>query len=137
MFDLVSDIERYPEFVKWISALRVTNPHFEGEVRHCIGEAVVAFKGFTQSFSTAVIADPIGKRVDVTLVRGPLRKLQNRWTFEPHAEGGTLVSFYVDYDFSNIVLRALARANHDLAIDRIMGTFLREAKRRYDGAQTA
>lgn len=131
MFELVSGIERYPEFVKWISALRVSNDRVDSGVRHCVGEAVVAFKGFTQNFSTAMVADPNNGSVDVTLVRGPLKRLDNRWRFEPHKDGGTTVHFFVDYDFSNIVLRALARANHDLAIDRIMDTFIREAKRRY------
>lgn len=137
MYELVAGIERYPEFVKWISALRVSNAQVVDGVQHCVGEAVVAFKGFTQSFSTAVTADPNKGSVDVTLVRGPLRKLDNRWRFVPHADGGTVVHFFVDYDFSNIVLRALARANHDLAINRIMETFMREAKRRYSGKGVA
>lgn len=131
MFELVSDIERYPNFVKWITALRKSDIREDGDIQSCIGEAVVAFKGFTQSFATRVVADAGAKRVDVSLVRGPLKRLENTWRFEAVEAGQTRVDFSVDYDFSNFVLRTLAAANHDIAIDRIIATFLAEAKRRY------
>ena len=131
VFELVSDIESYPSFVKWITALRKSDVRQDGDKHACIGEAVVAFKGFTQSFSTRVVSDASAKRVDVSLVRGPLKYLDNAWRFEPVEDGKTKVHFSVDYDFSNFVLRALAAANHDIAIDRIISTFLAEAKRRY------
>lgn len=131
MFELVSDIERYPEFLKWVRALRVSNPRDEGDVHSCTSEALVAFKGFTQTFSTDVIADGAAKTVEVRLVRGPLKRLENLWRFEPHGDDGTHLFFEVDYAFSSFILRALAQANHDLAVDRLMGMFLKEAKRRY------
>lgn len=137
MYELVSDIERYPEFVKWITALRVVDPHDQDGTHHCTGEALVAFKGFTQTFATNVAANPLARTVDVRLARGPLKRLENSWRFEAENETQTRVFFAVDYEFSNFVLRALARANHELAIDRIMGTFLAEAKRRYGKSPAA
>ena len=131
MYDLVSDIKRYPEFVRWVSALRVLNPREEAGVSHCVAEAVVAFKGFTHTFATSVVANPAEQTVQVGLVKGPLKHLDNRWAFLPEGEGQTRVFFSVDYDFSNFILRALARANHEYAVEKIMGTFLAEAKRRY------
>ena len=131
VFDLVADIKRYPDFVKWITALRVSQVHEEGPVHQCIGEAVIAFKGFTQTFATKVIADSAQKLVTVDLERGPFRHLVNTWRFIPEEEQGTRVLFHIEYEFSNFVLRSLARANHDYAIKQIMDTFLTEAKRRY------
>lgn len=131
LFELVSDIVRYPEFVKWIKALRVSNPQVNGDLHTCIGEAVVGFKGFTESFSTSVAANSEDKTVVVKLVRGPFRKLENNWRFSSNYEGGSVIDFTIEYEFSNLILRALASANKDIAIDRIMGAFLDEAKRRY------
>lgn len=131
MFELVSGIERYPEFVRWVSALRVLDPKIEGSVKTCVGEAIVAFKGVTQTFATHVRSDAAASSVNVSLARGPLKRLENSWRFEPEGEAGCRVHFDVDYDFSNFILRALARSNHDRAVDLIMGTFLAEAKRRY------
>ena len=131
MFDLVSDIQRYPEFVRWITALRISKAHEENGIRHCIGEAVVAFKGFTNTFATRVKAAPLEKRVEVSLVRGPFKHLLNTWDFVSHGEAGTRINFYIEYEFSNFILRALARANHEYAIKQIMQTFIDEAKKRY------
>ncbi len=131
LFELVSDIVRYPEFIKWIKALRVRNPKVDGDLYTCTGEAVVGFKGFTESFSTTVEAHAGQKTVAVKLVRGPFRKLDNHWRFSSHEDGGTSIDFTIEYEFSNLILRALASANKDIAIDRIMGAFLDEAKRRY------
>lgn len=131
MFDLVSDIKRYPEFVRWVTALRVLEPREENGVHYCIGEAVVAFKGFANTFATSVATNRAERTVNVGLVKGPLKHLKNEWRFTPEGEGKTRVFFSVDYEFNNFLLRALARANHQFAIDKIMGTFLAEAKRRY------
>jgi len=131
VFELVADINRYPEFVKWIRALRVSGARQEGEVHHCLGEAVVAFKGFTQTFATKVISDKEQNIVTVGLERGPFRHLKNTWRFEPEGEQGTRLFFHIEYEFSNFILQSLARANHDYAIEQIMDTFLAEAKRRY------
>ncbi len=133
LFELVSDIARYPEFIKWIKALRVSAPKSEHGLHTCVGEAVVGFKGFTESFSTTVEAHAANRTVHVKLVRGPFRKLENAWRFRDNGQGGALIDFRIDYEFSNMILRALASSNRDAAIDRIMTAFLDEAKRRYGG----
>lgn len=137
MFDLVADIARYPEFVRWITALRVSNLREEDGVKNCLGEAVVAFKGFTHTFATTVRADKPNHNVEVGLARGPFKHLLNTWTFHPEGDGGTRIHFYIEYEFSNFILRALARANHNYAIGQVMKTFLDEAKKRYGGDQTS
>ena len=131
LFELVSDIARYPEFIKWIKALRVSGQKTDGPRSTCIGEAVVGFKGFTESFSTRVEADADQRTVAVKLVRGPFRKLDNHWAFSANEQGGAIIEFTIDYEFSNLILRTLASANKDTAINRIMSAFLDEAKRRY------
>lgn len=130
LFELVSDIKRYPEFIKWIKALRVLSPEQNGFVHTCIGEAVIGFKGFTERFATHVRSNQATTTVDVALARGPFRKLQNTWTISPSSHGSEL-HFYLDYDFSNPVLKALAVSNSAIAIDKIMTAFLAEAEKRY------
>ncbi len=135
MFSLVSDIEAYPRFIKWIKALRVSQPRDDGQVRHCIGEAVVGFKGFTERFATSVAADAAARTVTVRLVRGPFRRLENDWRFEPEGESGTRIHFRIDYEFSNFMLQALAMSNRENAVRRIMESFLDEAERRFGGTE--
>ncbi|MEO1029229.1 MAG: SRPBCC family protein, partial [Pseudomonadota bacterium] len=105
-------------------------PEQNGFVHTCIGEAVVGFKGFTERFATHVRSNRATTTVDVALARGPFRTLQNTWTLSPISSGSEL-HFYLDYDFSNPVLKALAASNSAIAIDKIMSAFLTEAEKRY------
>lgn len=128
---LVSDVETYPKFIKWIRALRTKQNSVEGLTRYCVADAVVGFKGLTETFSTTVESDAEALTVQAGLVRGPFRKLLNQWHFSPLDSGGSRVDFYIDYEFSNPILRALAAANLELAVSKIITAFVTEADRRY------
>ena len=131
-FALVSDIARYPDFIKWITALRVSEVRAGGPgITECLGEAVVGFKGFTERFTTRVVADEPAQRVTASLVRGPFRKLFAEWRITESVHGASDVSLEINYEFRNPIISFLAAANHDLAVDRILNAFLEEAQRRY------
>lgn len=131
MFELVSDISHYPDFIKWIRTMEVRGLETEGAVTRCVGEASVGFRGFSERFATRVTANATSRTVDVELVRGPFRHLHNRWRFEEGVAGATRIDFHIDYEFSNLILRVLANNNFGLAVDRIMKAFMAEADRRY------
>ncbi|MFN3314488.1 MAG: type II toxin-antitoxin system RatA family toxin [Hyphomonas sp.] len=131
-FALVSDIRRYPDFIRWITALRVSDEREVGTgVRECLGEVAVGFKGFTERFSTRVVADEPSARVTASLVRGPFRKLFAEWRITESVAGASDVSLEINYEFRNPFIGFLAAANHDLAVNRILDAFLEEARRRY------
>jgi len=134
---LVSDIERYPEFIRWIKALRVSNIREDGPITTKLGEVAIGFKGFSERFSTNVSADANLKTVTATLVRGPFRRLKNVWRFSQLADGKTRVEFHLDYEFSNPILAMLARTNTKKAVSRIMQSFIEEADKRHGPAPTA
>ncbi len=132
LFELVSDIRRYPEFVKWIKTMRVYNARSEGSGRYCTGEAKVGFAGLTEVFATDVLADPERRFIETRLVKGPFRRLLNTWKFEELPDGTTRVRFHIDYEFKNRILQALLAANFDRAVNALMNSFLAEAERRYE-----
>lgn len=132
LFELVTDIRTYPDFIRWIRSMRVTGERIDEDgKRHCLGEAVVGFSGLTERFATTVEADPETLTVRADLVRGPFRHLHNRWRFVPLGDAQTRVEFEIDYEFRNMVLRLLAKNNFGLAVNRLMGAFTDEAARRY------
>lgn len=131
LYELVRDIRRYPEFIKWINTMSVRDEVSTPDQYSCIGDVAVGFKGFQETFSTRIIADPEKRRIDVDLDRGPFRHLRNRWQFNEKSPGVTDVFFFIDYDFKNPLLRLLARTNQSLAINRIMQAFQTEADHRY------
>jgi coenzyme Q-binding protein COQ10 len=135
LFDLAADVGRYPEFIRWMRSLNVADRREdEGRVR-CRAEASVGFKGFTETFVTTVDARRGEMAIDVTLVRGPFRKLSNSWRFAPIATGAR-VKFSIQFEFRNFVLQALADANKTYAIQRVIDAFVAEAGRRYEKVRT-
>ena len=131
VFDLVADIERYPDFIKWIRSMKVVPLNMEGPIKHYRGEADVGFKGFSERFATNVVADSLSKSIKVELARGPFRHLRNHWHMKADGEERTVIDFFIDYEFRNPVLSMLARANTGLAVNKIMQAFKDEADRRY------
>ena len=130
LFELVSEIETYPDFIKWILSMAVKPLNSSGTTMKRIGTAQVGFRGFSETFATKVVSDAEARTVDVSLVRGPLKHLNNSWKFVPRGDA-TDVEFFVDFEFKNLILRALASANFELAMNRIMAAFVSEADRRY------
>lgn len=130
LFELIADVRRYPDFIKWIKALRVSGQTQEAGRTSSTAEVVIGFKGFTERFSTRVVADAAAGTVTADLVRGPFRRLKNQWTISPHDEGAR-VDFYLDYEFRSFLLATLATANLDVAVRKIMDSFVSEADRRY------
>lgn len=136
VFDLVADIRRYPDFIKWIRSMKVSNERAENGVNYYRGEADVGFKNFSERFSTDIAADPEARTVEVKLAQGPFKRLRNSWKMTPDGNLGTVIDFFIDYEFKNPVLSLLARANTSLAVNRIMQAFIDEADRRFGDRRT-
>lgn len=130
LFELVSDIKRYPEFIRWIQQMDVQELSGSENTISRIGTAKVGFRGFSETMATKVDANAQARTIRVSLVKGPLKKLDNAWIFR-EAPTGTDVDFSVDFEFRNFLLRTLAAANFELAVNRIMAAFIAEADRRY------
>lgn len=131
-FELVSDVARYPDFIKWITAMRVSGQkELADGGAEFVGEAAIGFRGFAERFSTKVVTNVESGEVVATLLRGPFKHLVAKWTISAGEAGGSVIALKIDYEFRNIVLRVLASANEGMAANRIMDAFLTEAARRY------
>lgn len=131
LFRLVGDVERYPEFVPWITAMRTWNLRQEPDGSTLVdAEASVGFAMLRERFSTRVRRDPGRKAVEVELLHGPFRRLMNSWTFSEDP-AGTRIDFMIDFEFKSRLLDALLHANFDRAVDRLVGCFEQRAKALY------
>jgi coenzyme Q-binding protein COQ10 len=125
---LVADVRSYPRFIPWLQKLDIVSERREGETWIALARAEVGWRAIAEHFTTEVRVQP--RRVDVALVDGPFRRLENRWRFASAPGGGALVQFHVAYEFRNPLLQAIATLNRDIAAQRIMAAFEGEAKRR-------
>jgi len=135
LFRLVGDVDRYPEFVPWLTTMRTWNAHeIEPGVSVIDAEAGVGFSFLRETFATRVIRDANERHVGVNLLRGPFKALKNDWRFEPDGEG-TRIAFSIEFEFKSRLLDAFLAANMDRAIDKLIACFEARAKALY-GAET-
>jgi len=131
LFALVGDVERYPEFVPWITSMRTWNARDLGEGTSTLdAEAGVGFSFLKERFATRVRRDAAERQIDVSLLSGPFRKLANRWRFFED-EAGTRIEFDIDFQFKSRLLEGLLAANFHHAVERLMGCFEDRAKALY------
>ena len=128
VFDLVADVRRYPEFLPWVSAMRVRSDKPE----ETIADMIVGFKGLRETFTSRVRKVRPGS-ITVDYLDGPLKYLTNGWVFRP-AEGGCYVDFSVDFEFKNRIFEMLAGQVFGTALRRMIGAFEARAATLYGAA---
>lgn len=129
--EMVGDIRAYPKFIPWILDLKLSGEREHGGVREAVAHVLIGWRAIRERFSTRVRSAPDEGAVDVTLVAGPFRTLENTWRFQPDGQGGSVVRFHVAYEFKSPMLNGLARANRQKAAAKIMAAFEKEAARRF------
>jgi coenzyme Q-binding protein COQ10 len=123
LFELVGDVRRYPEFLPWLSELRVWNEReLEPGVSTLDAEIGVGFSFLRERFGTRVRRDANARRIEVQLLSGPFRRLHAVWSFVPHAVG-TELKFDIDFEFKAKLLEGLLAANLERATAKIMVCF--------------
>jgi coenzyme Q-binding protein COQ10 len=122
MYDLVADVKRYPDFLPWVSAIRVRQDN-DAEM---LADMVVGFKALRETFSSRVMKVPKSSIV-VDYLDGPMKHLHNDWKFVDLPDGGSVVDFTVDFSFRNRVFEALAGQFFDSALRKMTSAFIERA----------
>ena len=137
MFDLVADVEHYPEFVPMCKALKVRQRSASGEgVEIVIADMTVSFKLVRETFRSRVTLDRPKLQILVEYLQGPFSHMQNRWTFMPGGDQACEVEFFIDYEFRSRTLGMLMGGMFDLAFRRFAAAFEARADQVY-GRKTA
>lgn len=139
MYDLVADVDKYPEFIPWIVAARVRSrkPFDDGEVMRA--DLVVGFKMFRERFGSKVTLWPDWHRIDTEYVDGPFKHMISTWEFVDTPDGCE-VKFHVDFEFKSRLLRGAAGMFFFDAMQRVVRAFETRAHQLYGNrgaAQTA
>ena len=124
MFDLVADVERYPDFLPFCEALDVkrrSGPDADG-VETIVADMRVGYKAINERFTTRVKLDRASLRIAVDHLDGPFNHLENSWTFRPDPVG-SVVEFWIDYEFRSRLLAAVAGAVFDRIFRSYTGAF--------------
>ncbi|MGF1592013.1 MAG: type II toxin-antitoxin system RatA family toxin [Kiloniellaceae bacterium] len=126
LYELVIDIERYPEFLPWCLGARVRTR----EDDLIVADLIIGFKMFRERFTSCVKPDAAAGRIDVTYAEGPFRYLENHWVFLDHP-AGCEIDFYVDFEFRNKLLQRVIEALFHEAVRRMVSAFETRARALY------
>lgn len=132
MFNLVSDVERYPEFLPMCESLIIRSREERGNKILLTADMTVGYKMIRETFTTQVLLNPDEHRIDVRYIDGPFRYLENRWSFKPLEDDKFCdVEFFIDYEFKNRMLGVLMGAMFDIAFKRFTEAFEMRADKIY------
>ncbi|MDA8230012.1 MAG: type II toxin-antitoxin system RatA family toxin [Magnetospirillum sp.] len=127
MFDLVADVERYPEFLPWCVGARIRRRN--GDV--FFADLIIGFKMIREAYTSKVTLDPSRRRIDVSYAEGPFHHLNNHWRFEPAEDGGVNIDFFVDFEFRSRILQTLIGALFNEAVRLMVHSFEKRARQLY------
>ena len=127
MFDLVRDIESYPEFLPWCGGAQVQRVS-DSEVR---GQLSINFKGVRQSFTTLNHYDTDQQYIDIKLVDGPFKALSGRWSFHALTPEACKVELWLKYEFSSRFLATVVGPVFNQIANTFIEAFVKRAEQIY------
>ncbi len=138
MFDLVADIERYPEFLPLCTGLRVRRRSTDARGRPVLlADMSVGYKAIRETFGSRVTLDAEKLEILVEYVDGPFSHLQNKWNFIDLPDGKGRVDFFIDYEFRSRMLGLLMGGMFDAAFRRFAEAFEKRADEVYGRGKSA
>ncbi|MES2253014.1 MAG: type II toxin-antitoxin system RatA family toxin [Pseudomonadota bacterium] len=118
MYSLVADVTSYPDFLPWITAVRVYNQKdvsFDADLS--IGTSFM-----NHAYSSRVTLQPESYRIDVSHLKGPFHHLNNHWIFNPCSKG-TEIEFFLDFELNNPFLKPILQPFLKEAVGMMVSAF--------------
>lgn len=126
LYDLVSDVEKYPEFLPWCLGVRILSK----SDRDLVADLLVGYKFFRETFRSRVHLIP-KTRIEVEYLKGPFHHLNNHWVFKEEGNRGTNVNFFIDFQFKNSFFQDAIQGVFEGAFDKMLQAFERRAQEIY------
>ena len=118
MYAVVSDVEKYPEFLPWVLALRILSRREDG----LTAEMAVGYGALRERYTSDVKLDPRVHRIDVVQLKGPFKTLENHWQFTPSGAGCD-VTFSIQFEFQSRLLHTVAGAKFEKVMLKMADAF--------------
>lgn len=131
MFDLVADVESYPEFVPLCVGLQVRTREAIPAGERLVADMAVAYGPFRETFTSRVQLDKRSPAIRVEYIDGPFRYLRNDWRFLPLPGGNCEVDFAIDYELKSLPLQMLVGTLFDKAFRKLSTAFEARADQIY------
>ena len=123
IYEIVLDIEKYPEFIPWCSTVRIRSK----TKKNIIADLLVNYKYFQKTFTSDVRFDSNNLIINIIYIEGPLKNLQNQWKFEKVEDKKTKVHFKIKFKFKNVIYQKITELFFDLIENKMIQSFKKRA----------
>lgn len=127
LYDLVADVAKYPEFLPWCLASRITKNESDTVF---YADLVIGYKVFRERYGSKVTLTP-SEHIHVEYLTGPMKYLSNHWKFIEEEDGSCTIDFFVDFEFKNRVIQNLIGVFFNEVVQRMVGAFEERARELY------
>lgn len=129
MFDLVIDVERYPQFLPWVSGAEL---HQRSE-RDLRASMEMVRSGVRERFTTRNEFERPAY-MTMQLVDGPFRILEGRWSFTPIGAVGTRIELEMRFEFGSPLVAMLFGKSFEQSCDQLIDAFIARARQLHAGS---
>ncbi len=128
MYELVMDIEKYPEFLPWCKQAKITEIISDKNLQ---ADLLINFKSFFEKYTSDVKhgkADDGSYYINVVAIRGPFKSLVNQWKFREMENKKCEVEFFIEFEFNSIFLTKMIGTIFEKAAEKMMSAFEKRAE---------
>lgn len=125
MYDIVLDIERYPEFLPWCTRAEIVDRMPDENKLYASVSAGYTLYSETYLSKVTFIKN---RQIEACYIEGPFENLETKWTFEPHV-GGCELEFFVEFEFSKSLLNQVANQMVNHVTGKMVEAFIERAHR--------
>ena len=129
LFDLVADVERYPDFLPLVVSAKV----FRKKENVVWTDLTMGTSLLQKQFTTIARLDR-PRRIVVSSHDPAFERFEQVWTFSPSPKGGTDVEYQVELLLRSRVLQILIAAPFANQANTMVKAYIREARRLYGSA---
>lgn len=123
MFELVADVDRYPEFIPLCESLAVLDRREDDGKTIIVADMTVGYRMVRETFRSRVTLDRQARTIRADYVDGPVKHLVNDWRFEPVGPNACKVHFFLDYEFKSRVFARMMGSLFDRVFKRFADAF--------------
>ena len=128
IFNLINDIESYPNYLPWCTKTEVTKK----STNIIIGKIFISKSFINWNFSTKNIIKT-NESISLELIDGPFERLTGKWLFSPINDFNTRVSLSINYKFKSSIIELSIEPIFSSIMNSILKSFVQEAfKSKYD-----
>ena len=126
LIEMVLDIEKYPEFVPWCLNGKIHDKIDKVDTIEIKADLTIGKSFFKDTYKSFVIYNKSEDSIHVTNINGPLKHLENEWSFRQDGDSSE-VEFQVDFELKNKILNILMIKSFDLGLKKIADAFEKRA----------